>query len=172
MPISGFDQAYQRLGGVEADEQWRRGRAGGDGDGVEVGRAALRLGEGGLDDGQHGLDVVARGDLRHDAAVAGVDGGLRGDNVGQQAAAVGDDADGGLIAGGLDAEGEHGGIVAALADLPTRRNGGQITGGPAERAIGRRAGGQKGSQYPGLNPGASGAFGQGSGVADVPPLSV
>jgi hypothetical protein len=48
--------------------------------------------------------VLAGGELRHDAAVEGVQLDLGGDDAGEQAAAVADDGGGGLVAGGLDAE--------------------------------------------------------------------
>ena len=67
---------------------------------------AVRVAEGLVDHLQHGLEVVAGGDLRHDAAVLGVEVELRGDDVRAEVAAVLDDGGGGLVAGGLDAEDE------------------------------------------------------------------
>ena len=54
-----------------------------------------------------GLDVLARRDLRHDAAVERVQVGLRRDGVGENFAPVLDDRDGGLVAGGLESEDLH-----------------------------------------------------------------
>jgi hypothetical protein len=51
--------------------------------------------------------VAARGELRHDPAVLRVELDLRRDDVRADAAAVFDDSDGGLIAGGFDAEDEQ-----------------------------------------------------------------
>ena len=62
-------------------------------------RLAQRL----VDDRQQPLQVGAGGDLRHDAAEAGVQVGLRGDDVGQDRRLVGEDGGGGLVAGGFNA---------------------------------------------------------------------
>ena len=56
-----------------------------------------------LDGRHHRLEVGPAGDLRHDAAEAGVLVDAAGDRVGEQRVAA-DDADAGLVAGGLDAE--------------------------------------------------------------------
>ena len=53
--------------------------------------------------------MLAAGQLRHDAAVAGVGGDLRGDGGGKRARAALDDGRGGLVAGGFDAEDEAAG---------------------------------------------------------------
>ena len=72
----------QGLGVGDADEQ-RAGEAGagGDGDGVEIGEGDAGLGQRGADDGNDGAQVLAAGQLGHDAAVAGVGGDLRGDDA-------------------------------------------------------------------------------------------
>ena len=56
-----------------------------------------------LDGRHHRLEVGPAGDLGHDAAEAGVLLDAAGDRVGEQGVAA-DDADAGLVAGGLDAE--------------------------------------------------------------------
>ena len=63
-----------------------------------------------------GLDVLARRDLRHDAAVERVQVGLRRDGVGEDFAPVLDDCDGSLVAGGLESEN----FIAAPPLLPRR----------------------------------------------------
>ena len=60
--------------------------------------------EGSVDDGDDGAEVLAGGELGDDAAVGGVDGDLRGDDVGELACAALDDGGGGLVAGALDAQ--------------------------------------------------------------------
>ena len=88
-------------------ERARQTRAGGDGDRVEVREGDVGGVQGAADRGHEGLEVGAGGDLRDHAAEAHVllHGG--GDLVGQQGGAA-DDADAGLVAGGLDAEHEGG----------------------------------------------------------------
>ena len=97
----------QRLGVGDADQQ-RSGEAGtgGDGDGVEIGEGDVGLGQRGADHGNDGAEMLAAGQLRHHAAVAGVRGDLRGDGGGKGARAALDDRRGGLVAGGFDAEDE------------------------------------------------------------------
>ncbi len=72
----------ESLGVTDADEQ-RAGEAGafGDGDGVELRHGDTGFAEGGIDDGDDGAEVFARGELGDDASVGGVDGDLRGDHV-------------------------------------------------------------------------------------------
>ena len=68
--------------------------------------------------GHHRLEVGAAGDLGHDAAEARVLVDAAGDGVGEQGVAA-DDADAGLVAGGLDAEDQglvHGAIMPRLGD--------------------------------------------------------
>ncbi len=62
--------------------------------------------EGGVDDGDDGAEVLAGGELGDDAAVGGVDGDLRGDDVRELAAAALDHGGGGLVAGALDTQNE------------------------------------------------------------------
>ena len=102
------------LGVADADEQ-RAGEAGafGDGDGVEVcDDADAGFAEGGVDDGDDGAEVLAGGELGDDAAVGGVDGDLRGDDVRELAGAALDDGGGGLVAGALDTQDEAGSASA------------------------------------------------------------
>jgi len=54
-------------------------------------------------------DVVARGELRHHAAVVGVQPRLRMQDVPEEPPAVVIERDSGLIAGGFDAEHQHDG---------------------------------------------------------------
>jgi hypothetical protein len=94
-----------RLGGVGADQQRpRQAGAGGHRHGVDVAQGAAGAVQRLVQDGDDRLDVLARGELRHDAAVAGVQLDLGGDDAGEQPAAVADDGGCGLVAGGLDAE--------------------------------------------------------------------
>jgi hypothetical protein len=65
---------------------------------VEIVQRDFGFGEGTFEDGDDLQQVLARGDLGHDAAVAGVDGDLRGDDVRQHTLTVFDDGGGGLIA--------------------------------------------------------------------------
>ena len=59
--------------------------------------------------GDDRAEVFAAGEFRDDAAVVGVDE-LRGDDVGEDGAAFGDDGGGGLVAGAFDARIRRGGI--------------------------------------------------------------
>ena len=95
----------QGFGVADADEQGT-GEAGafGDGDRVHVRHGDVGFAEGGIDDGDDGAEVLAGGEFGDDAAVRGVDGDLRGDDVGELAAAALDDGGGGLVAGALDAK--------------------------------------------------------------------
>ena len=137
------------LGVGDADEQ-RPGEAGagGDGDGVEIGEGDAGLGQRGADDGNDGAKVLAAGQLRHDAAVAGVGGDLRGDDGGKRARAALDDGRGGLVAGGFDAEDEAaghdfslvGGMRAASSESASQRV--SEVSGPAERSGFARMGGR------------------------------
>jgi hypothetical protein len=86
-----------------ADETRRVGR----GHGVDVFFLDARLLERLIGQRGDGLDVLARRDLRHDAAVERVQVGLRRDGVGEDFAPVLDDRDGGFVAGGLESENFH-----------------------------------------------------------------
>ena len=68
----------------DADEEGA-GEAGavGDGDGVEVGEGDTWPWQGGADDGDDGAEVLAGGEFGDDSAVVGVEGDLRGDDVGE-----------------------------------------------------------------------------------------
>ena len=103
------------LGVGDADQQ-RSGEAGtgGDGDGVEIGEGDAGLGQSGADHGNDGAEMLAAGQLGHDAAVAGVGGDLRGDDGGKRARAALDDGRGGLVAGGFDAEDEAAGHIYSV----------------------------------------------------------
>src|SRR5262249_46818673 len=60
-----------------------------------------------IDDGQESLQVRPRGYLGHDATEAGVQIGLRGDDVGQDGRLFGEDRGGGFVAGGFEGEEEQ-----------------------------------------------------------------
>lgn len=100
----------ERLGVGDADEQgagetW----AGGDGDGVEVGEADVRAGDGFANHRNDVAEVLSAGEFGDDAAIDGVEIDLAGDDGGEGFDAVADDGGGGLVAGGFDAEDEAGG---------------------------------------------------------------
>src|ERR1700690_70359 len=93
----------------DADEEGS-GEAGtaGDGDGVEVGEGGVGLHQCGADDGNDGAEMLAGGEFRDDAAVAGVGGDLGGDYGTEGVGAALDDGGSGLVAGGFDGEDETG----------------------------------------------------------------
>ena len=87
-----------------ADEAWALG----DRDGVYVGELQIGLREGFADYWDDLAEVFAGGEFGDDAAVFLVDVDLRGDDVGEDVEAVGDDGGGGFVAGGFDAEDSYG----------------------------------------------------------------
>ena len=100
----------ERVGlGRRHPDQQRPGQAGADGDRdrVDVAQAGPAQRAGLLDGRVEQVDVGPRGDLGHHPAVAGVQGLLVGEHVGADQAAVGDQGDAGLVAGGLDPEHQH-----------------------------------------------------------------
>ena len=76
---------------------------GGGGDGVDVVERAARLVQRAADQMVERIDMGARGDFRHDAAIGRMFGDLAQDGVGQNVAAPGriglDDSGGGFVAG-------------------------------------------------------------------------
>ena len=109
------------------DERAHQARTGGDRDPVHLGQVDV----GGLaraaQGGDQRLQVGAAGDLGHDAAETDVllDGG--GDGVGQQLVAP-DDADAGLVTGGLDAKDQWAGVHAhSTAQASPSRSARSIT---------------------------------------------
>ena len=97
---------------IHADEERsRESGAVGDGDSVEVAQLDGRLLQGLPDDSVEGEHVLARGDLRNDAAVLGVHLDLGRDDVGVDGPPVLDDGGGRLVAGCLDAEDLHASYV-------------------------------------------------------------
>ena len=93
----------QRLARRQPDQQrTRQPRPIGRGDGVHRVPSRACLGEGGLQHGDKSLELVARGDLWHDAAVLRVDARLRGDDVGVDDAPILDERDAGLVAGAFN----------------------------------------------------------------------
>ena len=95
----------QRLGGRQPDEQRTdQPRALSDGDRLDVVQARLRLAERLSDHRQDELEVVPRGDLRHDPAEARVQVGLRGNDVGAELSVTRQERRRRLVAGGLEPE--------------------------------------------------------------------
>ena len=95
----------QGLGGRDPDEQgadeaWSLR----DTDAIDLAQLGARLLEGPPDRRQQQLQVVARGDLGDDAAVARVELGLRRDDIGEQPSVVGDERGRGLVTRRLDPE--------------------------------------------------------------------
>ena len=112
--VDGDERLRERVGeglGVSDADEERAGEAGafGDGDGVELPHGHLGFAEGSVDDGDDGAEVLAGGELGDDAAVGGVDGDLRGDDVRELACAALNDGGGGLVAGTLDTQYEAAG---------------------------------------------------------------
>jgi hypothetical protein len=95
----------QRLRRGEAHEQRAdQPRALGDCDPLDVLELRARLVERLPDDRGHELQVPARCDLGHDAAVLRVEVSLRGDDVREDRTVPADERGRGLVAGGLEAE--------------------------------------------------------------------
>ena len=93
-----------RLGGGEPDEQRAdQARARGDADRADVPEVGAGLPERLAHDRRDELEVAPRSDLRHHASVARVQVGLRRDDVGEDAAVLGDERGSRLVTGGLDA---------------------------------------------------------------------
>ena len=98
-----------RLRAREADEQRAdQARALGGGHQLDLVQAAAGPRQGLVDDGVDQLEVVARGDLGHDPAEAGVLL-LGGDHVGADRAVLLQDRRAGVVAAGLEREDAHGG---------------------------------------------------------------
>ncbi len=83
-------------------------RALGVGDRVDVGERHVGLGQRLLQQGDGAPDMVARGQLRHHAAVLLVHGDLGMQGVGEQAALGVVQGEAGFIAGRFNAENDHG----------------------------------------------------------------
>jgi hypothetical protein len=95
-----------RLGRRDAhQERAREPGPGRDGDPVQVGGGDTGLIQGPLDGRHHRLQMRPGGDFGDDAAEARVLVDAGGDRVGEERGAA-DDADAGLVAGGLDTEDE------------------------------------------------------------------
>lgn len=75
----------------------------GGGDGVEVGGGEAGLAEDFAGDGEEVAEMFAGGEFGDDAAVFGVEGGLTGDDVGENGA-VTDEGGAGFVAGGFEGE--------------------------------------------------------------------
>ena len=114
------ERVRERLGGGEPDHQ-RPHQPGptGDGDAVQFGQIDVGLGEGTFQGGSDGLQVRSAGHLRHHPAEPGMQVDAGGDLVGQQLMAP-DQADAGLVAGGLHAHDQR----AAHERPPSRRTRG------------------------------------------------
>ena len=61
-----------------------------------------------LDDRNDLQQMLAGRNLRHDAAVAGMQGNLGGDDIGEHAAAVFNNGSSGFVAGAFDSQNQHG----------------------------------------------------------------
>ena len=121
----------QGLGVGDADEQSTgEARAGGNGDGVEIGEGDVGLGESGADDGDDGAEVLAAGEFGNDSAVASVGGDLGGDGRGEGAGAALYDGGGGLVAGGFDGEDKTDAHLISLS-------GGALSGVSPPRRVSR-----------------------------------
>ena len=108
----GFLGEGEALCRVDSDEERsRKAGAVGDGDSVEVAQLDGRLLHGLPHHGVEREHVLARGDLRNDAAVLGVHLDLGRDDVGVDGPPVLDDGGGRLVAGCLDAEDLHASYV-------------------------------------------------------------
>ena len=110
--MHGNERHVQRIGrglGKVQPHEHRADEAGGvgRGHGVDVGFLNAGLFERLVGQRGDGLDVLARGDLRHNAAVERVQVCLRRDGVGEHFATVFDNGNGGLVAGGFKSENFH-----------------------------------------------------------------
>ncbi len=96
--------------GVSDAHQERSGkaRAGGDSDGIEIGKRKVRLGQRSANHGNDGAEMLAAGQLRHHAAVTRVRRDLRGDHGGNGARATLHDRRGSFVAGAFNAENQAG----------------------------------------------------------------
>ena len=109
-----------RFGGGDANEQRPdQARSLRDGDAVQLLEGQLRLFHCASHDRRDQLQVPARGDFRHNAAKAGVQLGLRRDDIRPQAAAGVDQRRRSLVAGGLDRQ-DHVPRAFTVRYLPTR----------------------------------------------------
>ncbi len=108
----------QRLGRRAADEE-RADEPGplGHRDAVEIAQPHPGLRERPANDGHDHLEVAARGELGHDAAVGGVDIVLGGDDAREHLAPAVEHGGGGLVARRLDAEHDHVVFVSSPALL-------------------------------------------------------
>jgi hypothetical protein len=104
-------------GGESADEQAaEQARTGGDGNAVDVVPSGAGFSQGVVDYGQNDLDMAARGNFGHDAAVLFVQIDLAGDDIRERVAAVFDHRGRGFVAGGFEAKNFHNcEIVARVA---------------------------------------------------------
>src|SRR5262245_45123882 len=91
------------------------------GDAADVSQRYLRLAQRLVDDRKEALEVRPRGHLRHDAAEAGVQVGLRRDDAGQHARLVGENGGGGLVATGFEGEEEGHSLASASMYIAANR---------------------------------------------------
>jgi hypothetical protein len=95
----------ERFRGGDADEERsHEARPLCDGDPLDIAEADIRLIERFLQDGKNQLEVVTRRNLRDDSAVSGVELGLRGDDVREQAPVLRDERGRGLVTRRLNPE--------------------------------------------------------------------
>ncbi|GBD11968.1 hypothetical protein HRbin23_01653 [bacterium HR23] len=99
----------QPLGEVEAHHQ-RPHQPGAIGNRhrIHLGEVHPRLLQRPLEGGHQGQDVLTGSDFRDDAPIAGVEFHLGGDNMGQEGASIGHQADARFITGGLYPKHQHG----------------------------------------------------------------
>ena len=146
------ERVAERAGDARADQQ-RAGEAGTlrVGDAVEVGEPGPRLGQHPLRERHDAPHVIARGELGHDAAVDAVHRHLRVQRMREQPAGRVVHGHAGFVAGGFDAENEHGRMPAVAAGHHDTRSARRvITGSAAPVAwVARRS--------PSYQPGCAGA---------------
>ena len=78
-----------------------------DRDGADLIETDISLAQRLVNDGEKALEMGASGDLGNDAAEAGVQIGLRGDDIGENARLVGEDGGGGFVTRTFNGEEVH-----------------------------------------------------------------
>ncbi len=124
----------ERAGDARAHQQ-RAGQAGPlrVGDAVEVGKPGPRLGQHPLREGHDPPHMIAGGELGHDAAIDAVHRHLRVQRMREQPAGRVVDGHAGFVAGGFDAENEHGRMPAVAAGHHDTRSARPARGTPSVR---------------------------------------
>ena len=112
----------QALHAADAGEQRaHQPRAVGDGEGIHVSKAHVRLPQGLIHHPVAGLHMGAAGDLRHHAAIEGVEVDLAEHHIGDDPPPVLDNGGGGLVAGGFQGQDAHMLLVAEGLRLSLNR---------------------------------------------------